>query len=616
MPKCSTKSNHMQVAAASLNQTPLDWNRNADNIRQTVDTVRKQGTMILCLPELCISGAGCGEYFRHKNIADKSLDIFFGLLPDLAGIIVTLGLPLEYEGHLLNTVCLVVDGKPFGFQCKTTYSETNFRELAWFRPWAKHRHVPFELNGETYKLGDCSFEFKLNETKTFHVAVEVGEPDWNSPVAAAVHEYQKLDLLLNPTASPFTLGKHTRRLDYARRCTADFGYDYAFANLLGNESGPLIFDGGSFVAEKGRIIAQTKRFSFCDAQIAFGTLDVDAPEKIGGIEAREDELAHAVPLGLFDYLRKSGTKGFVLSLSGGADSAAVTVFVRLGVLFGVAELGLDGFKERFDFVPNIETATTTEEIVRCLLLCVYQGTRNSSETTLNAARTLAESTGAEFLQLDIDSLVQNYVALVERAIGHPLTWETDDLSLQNIQARTRGPGAWLLANLRSALLLATGNRSEASVGYATMDGDTCGSLAPIGGIDKAFLRRFLGWLEKTGPEINGKRQPMPFLAAINVQVPTAELKPASYSQTDEDDLMPYDILHRIELLGLFERKNTAGILETLCNEFPDHPAEQLAAWIDKFFRLWNRNQWKRHRYALSFRLDDTILDGEYPVLAK
>ena len=605
----------MLIATASLNQTPLDWNRNADNIRQTVDAVRKQGTMILCLPELCISGAGCGEYFRHKNVSDKALDVFFELLPDLGGMIVTLGLPLEYEGHLLNTVCLVVDGKPFGFQCKTAYSETNFHELARFRPWAKHRHVPFELNGQTYKLGDCSFEFKLNETKTFHVAVEVGEPDWSHPVAAAVHEHRKLDLLLNPAASPFTLGKHAKRLDYARRCTEDFGYAYAFANLLGNESGPLIFDGGSFAAEKGRIVAESTRFSFGDAQITFGTLDADAPEKSGAAASREDELARAVPLGLFDYLRKSGTKGFVLSLSGGADSAAVAVFVRLGVLFGAAELGLDGFKERFDFVPNIEAAAATEEIVRRLLLCVYQGTQNSTPTTLKAAQTVADEIGAEFMQLNIDPLVQHYVAMIERAVGRSLSWETDDLALQNIQARTRGPGVWMLANLRSALLLATGNRSEAGVGYATMDGDTCGSLAPIGGIDKNFLRRFLLWLEKTGPNIGGVPHPMPFLSVVNAQVPTAELKPAACGQTDEADLMPYDVLHRIELLGFFERKKIDEILETLCKEFPDHSAERLAEWIDTFFRLWNCNQWKRRRYAMSFRLDDSALDGTYPLLS-
>ncbi len=96
-------------------------------------------------------------------------------------------------------------------------------------------------------------------------------------------------------------------------------------------------------------------------------------------------------------------------------------------------------------------------------------------------------------------MVQGYQDLISRAIERPLSWERDDVALQNIQARARGPAIWMLANLDNALLLATSNRSEAAVGYATMDGDTCGGLSPIAGIDKAFLLGWLSWLEKEGP---------------------------------------------------------------------------------------------------------------------
>src|SRR3569832_2857875 len=126
--------------------------------------------------------------------------------------------------------------------------------------------------------------------------------------------------------------------------------------------------------------------------------------------------------------------------------------------------------------------------------------------------------------------------MVSRALGRPLGWATDDIALQNIQARVRSPGAWMIANLRNALLLSTSNRSEAAVGYATMDGDTSGGLSPIAGIDKAYLRRWLAWMESTGPLGIG---PLPALRAINVQAPTAELRPAERKQTDEEDLMPY-----------------------------------------------------------------------------
>ena len=94
---------------------------------------------------------------------------------------------------------------------------------------------------------------------------------------------------------------------------------------------------------------------------------------------------------------------------------------------------------------------------------------------------VTEAIGGRFLRFDIDDQVERYVEMVSTALDRPVTWETDDLALQNIQARARAPGVWMLANIQGALLLATSNRSEAAVGYATMDGDTCGGLSPIAG---------------------------------------------------------------------------------------------------------------------------------------
>ena len=120
---------------------------------------------------------------------------------------------------------------------------------------------------------------------------------------------------------------------------------------------------------------------------------------------------------------------------------------------------------------------------------------------------------------------------MEGCIGRKLSWEKDDLALQNIQARVRSPGVWMLANVQGALLLATSNRSEASVGYATMDGDTSGGLSPLVAIDKAFIREWLVWMEKTGPT---GITALPALAAVNAQEPTAELRPSEEGQTDEE----------------------------------------------------------------------------------
>src|SRR5262249_42903584 len=148
---------------------------------------------------------------------------------------------------------------------------------------------------------------------------------------------------------------------------------------------------------------------------------------------------------------------------------------------------------------RLKDAASAADLVGRLLTCVYQSTRNSTETTRAASRAVAAAIGAEFLEFDVDSLVQDYVRIVSKALGRALDWKTDDIALQNIQARPRAPSVWLLANVRGALLLSTSNRSEAAVGYATMDGDTSGSISPIAGIDKAFLRHWLRWMEERGP---------------------------------------------------------------------------------------------------------------------
>jgi NAD+ synthase (glutamine-hydrolysing) len=250
-----------------------------------------------------------------------------------------------------------------------------------------------------------------------------------------------------------------------------------------------------------------------------------------------------------------------------------------------------------------------------LLTCVYQATRNSSAETRAAAKTVANATGAEFFEWSVDAVVDQYVDVVSHALNRPLDWRNDDLALQNIQARSRGPGAWLLANLRDALLLTTSNRSEAAVGYATMDGDTCGGLAPIAGIDKAFLLDWLQWMESTGPAGIG---PMRELAAVNSLRPTAELRPPAEDQTDEADLMPYRVLDAIERAAIRDKQLPLEVFQTVRPQFSQYDFRQIAAWVERFFQLWCRNQWKRERYAPSFHLDDENLDPKtwcrFPIL--
>lgn len=174
----------------------------------------------------------------------------------------------------------------------------------------------------------------------------------------------------------------------------------------------------------------------------------------------------------------------------------------------------------------------------------------------------------------------------------------------------------MLANLRNAILLSTSNRSEIAVGYATMDGDTSGGLAPIAGIDKAFLRRWLRWIEKDGPADIGN---FPATRFVNAQQPTAELRPAGSGQTDEGDLMPYEILDVIERYAILDKLMPVDVYHQVTDDYPDQDSAQLGRWVIRFFRLFCRNQWKRERFAPSFHVDNESLDPKtwcrFPILS-
>ena len=145
------------------------------------------------------------------------------------------------------------------------------------------------------------------------------------------------------------------------------------------------------------------------------------------------------------------------------------------------------------------------------------------------------------------------------------------------------------------------------MGYATMDGDTSGSISPLSGIDKHFIRQWLVWAEK---ELNYSA-----LKYVNDLQPSAELRPLSQTQTDEEDLMPYNVLNRIENLAIRDRKSRTEIQIILEKEI----GEKAKIYIDKFFTLWQRNQWKRERYAASFHIDESSLDpkswARFPILS-
>ncbi len=651
----------VKVAVACVNQTPFAWEENFGHLRMAIEHARAEGATVLCLPELAITGYGCEDAFHMDGLQDMAFAQLDQLATLTKGMIVAVGVPVFHEKALYDAGALLVDGKLIGFVAKQFLAGDGIHyEPRWFKAWPAGEDDVLERsddagNTRRYPIGDLVFDIG-----GIRLGFEICEDAWVANRPGNDLALRGVDIIVNPSASHFAFDKFAVRQRFVIEGSRAFGVAYLYANLLGNEAGRVIYDGGGLIASGGELLARGPRLTFHDVELSTAMVDIDGnrrdqmrrgshrplhnaenkvietpfhwpirkPEAVrlrersweDRISLREEEFGRAVALGLWDYLRKSHAHGYVISLSGGADSAACAVLVALAVELAFAELGPGGVRQRLPWCKKlgevIEKNGDSKAAIGALLACAYQPTENSTRITKLAAQTIADAIGAEFHVIDVDAMAKGYIAAIEGTIGRKLTWELDDLALQNVQARVRAPSVWLLANVRGAVLITTSNRSEAAVGYATMDGDTAGGLAPLGGIDKSFLRRWLVWMETRGL-VGGS--PVPALSAINGQQPTAELRPPAQAQTDEADLMPYDLLEAIEDSMIRDKHTPIEVLQELLPRFPQLAAGQLAAWIERFFRMWCKNQWKRERIAPSFHLDDRNVDPRswcrFPILS-
>ncbi|TGN20130.1 NAD(+) synthase [Leptospira idonii] len=639
----------LKIAAVSLNTTPLDFSGNLKSILESLKQEETKDCDFVLFPELCISGYGCEDAFYKESVWRRSWNALEEILPYTKDKTVLVGLPVFQSSFLYNCMVVLDREKIVCIIPKTNLANTGIHyEKRWF-------HSKESLVAESYippqkyfNAGSpVPFGHFLLEKKGVLTGVEICEDSWTSNRPSQVYAEQGLDILFSPGASHFALGKNKIRYRIFQETSRQHRSLTVFTNLCGNESGRAIFEGGSFFCENGNLVEEGPRLFFSDYQITTYTTSLSELRSARAKEFRSsspkeklqipvlrlesersssfildmrtksektnqnqssanslfDDFTRAVSLGLYDYLRKSKTKGFTLSLSGGADSAACALLVTSMKEIAKKELG-----------DSIFNRLGVEESK--LLVTLYQKTENNSELTETIAKVLTEELGNPHHQISIDSSVEEAVGLIQSQIGRKLTWETDDLALQNIQARVRSPLIWLLANLNGHLLLSTGNRSEASVGYTTMDGDSSGSLCPISGVSKEFILRWIDDIQSgNNPYISFKES----LKLLRQTKPTAELRPLETKQEDEKDLMPYPILQEMERLSVFVGLEEEECFFRMKQSHPELDADLLKKQIERFTKLFRTSQWKRERLPPSFHLDEYGLDPKtsyrYPILS-
>lgn len=678
------------LATCNLNQWALDFAGNLQRIADSIQQAKAAGAKYRLGPELEISGYGCEDAFLEGDTLRHSWECLADLLDsDLTdGILCDLGMPVMHQNVRYNCRVLTLNRRILLIRPKLILADDgNYREPRWFAPWRHTRAVEDHalprriraITGQTsVPFGDAAIA-----TRDTVLAAESCEELFAVDSPNVYLGLDGVEILANGSGSHHELRKLHRRIDLIRGATAKGGGIYLYANQQGCDGGRLYFDGCALIVVNGQVVAQGSQFSPRDVEVVTATVDLEAVRSYRGaigsrqvqasqappvprvlvdfeltdepsstprsplsvprspfpvaaapsraIEVRyhtpEEEIAFGPACWLWDYLRRSGTNGFFLPLSGGADSSSVAA--QVGIMCQmVADEAKAGNAQVIADARRITGAgddylpTDPQELAGRLLFTCYMGTKNSSPDTRARAKALAGQIGASHLDVNIDSIVEAMQKLFVTITGQTPRFKAhggtnaENLALQNIQARLRMVLAYLLAQLllwvngRSGtlLVLATGNVDEALRGYLTKYDCSSADINPIGGISKVDLRRFLRWAAET--------RGYTALHEVVAAPPSAELEPitADYAQLDEVDMgMTYEELSRFGRLRKIERCGPLAMFERLRFEWDHLPPEEVAAKVKHFFRSYAIN---RHKatvltpayHAESYSPDDNRFD--------
>ncbi len=636
----------IKVGTASMNTVPMDWERNERIILDVLREAHRQGITILGLQELCVSGYECEDDFQRIHMQETAWRVASRIAETTRGwgMVYSLGLPVLHEDdRLYNVSALVVDGEVVGLVGKRDLAgDGNYCEQRQFKPWPRGKVDAITIGGRQLPIGDIYF--KVGGVKIgFEVCQEAFEED---PTGATLKK-KGVKVIIHPSASHFGRGRFEMRKRIVQEGSRSCDAVVLYANQHGC-NGRLIFDGGPMIANGGELCTTGKRFSHKDYVLVSCVVDLDlrrssraatasfeplshaedddcvtvafsypllepqASHELvcqddweSGLYVDEEEAVRAPALAISDWITKARMQGALVSLSGGRDSALAACQVKYMVDLGVAELGMDAFKHKFAHVKGVAELNDNRALTNRLLTCAYQASANSGKETRKAAEKLSHALGARYLFFHIASIVTLVLKAFQKVIGRKLNWKDDDIALQNVQARVRAVIAWFLGNVYHQVLLTTSNRTEGCTGYWTAGGDGEGGLAPVSGMGKEFICRVLAWLETKGP---AGLTPISELALVTKLPASAELQPSEMKQTDEDQLGPFPVLEAIENEALLKNRSPLQCLMMLAARFDRYDLRQLATWVDRWFRLWSRNQWKREQATAGLHTDTHNID--------
>jgi NAD+ synthetase len=496
----------MRIALAQLDPTIGDFAGNRDKILNALEASRGKGADLCVFPEMAITGYPPHDLLERERFVSQGLEVLDALAKATGsgGPAAVLGFvrrnPSRVGKPLQNAAALLAGGKIVSEHAKAllpTYDV--FDERRYFEPATEVS--PIDFAGRRLGISIC-------------------EDIWNTGASTEPGLYNRdpiaeivglgAEIVINVSASPFTLEKRTARQRMLADAARAHGRPVVFVNQVGGND-DLIFDGQSAAyGADGALLARAREFA---EDLILVDLDTGSGELRDRLPSNEDAAIEALALGTRDYVTKCGFASVVLGLSGGIDSAMVAAIAARA-------LGPE----------NVQA--------------VAMPSRYSSPASHDDAEQLAHNLGIHFRAIPIDELFQGFLD----ALAPTFEGLAPDVTEENIQARLRAVVLMALSNKLGHLLLTTGNKSEAATGYCTLYGDMAGGLAVLSDVPKTLVYRL-------ARHLNRDRQVIP--QSIVDKPPSAELRA---DQKDEDSLPPYEVLDEIIRLHVDEGNDRDAIV--------------------------------------------------------
>lgn len=536
----------LSLALAQLNPTVGAIENNMDLLSRAYQKAQSQNADLLVTAELLTTGYPPEDLVLKPAFQDAVEEAVHKFAQTTKGSQtgVLLGTPWRVDEHLYNAAVLIFDGEVQDLTLK--------------------RHLPNYGVFDELRVFSAGRESHCLSFKGHTLGVMICEDMWFEDVAADL-KFLNADLLITLNGSPFEADKPSTRYDLARERVAETGVPLVYVNQVGGQD-ELVFDGASFVMnERGECVCLMRHWvedielvTFEDGVIT-GPLEDDSE----GLEA----LYQAMVLGLRDYVNKNGFPGVVLGLSGGIDSA-------LSAAVAVDALGADRVH------------------------CVMMPSPYTSKESLDDGAGCADLLGVRYENVSIEPVMQAY----DQMLSPLFAGREADITEENIQSRARGLLLMALSNKFGHMLLTTGNKSEMSVGYATIYGDMCGGYSVLKDVYKMIVFALCKWRNDNKP-VGGLGPDGPVMPQnVISKPPTAELRPG---QKDQDSLPPYEILDDI-LECLVEKEYSLDDVVACGHD---------AAVVRRIWRLLDRAEYKRRQAPPGVKLTSRAFgrDRRYPL---